>query len=190
MIAKYGDPLDESDPRNWMPSKRAESGMSLEDQVKYLNLDVERNSLGFAKMLGMFMQMHNELNKLQDWAAEQVANNLMDLMKTDPARAAKELSKYLGVESPKGSYGPLEDDPNANVKYAGSAKGIRPDQMVETPQGWILGKDIPGYRDDPEWMPSPDWMEANCMCPLHKAQRVATENTRPDDGFDGTGFYL
>ena len=61
--------------------------------------------------------------------------------------------------------------------------------MVETPQGLIRGDQIPGYKNDPDWRPSPDWMDANCMCPSHVAQREHAQED-PPGSFGGTGLYL
>lgn len=181
MIAKFGNPLDANDPRSWTPSKRIEEGVSLEDQVKYLGLDLEAQTVLFSRIM-------NDISRLQEQTFELMKSQLLEQMKNDPEGAVKKLMELagLGHDTPTGSYGPLENDPNSPVRYAGSTEGIAPDQMVDTPQGMIRADQIPGYVNDPKWKPSPDWVDANCMCPEHVRQREGNQNP-----FDGpTGMYL
>lgn len=195
LVEKFGNPLDENDPRMWSPTERIEKGISLEDQVRYLALDVEAHSLALTDALKRNIEFNVQLDRLQRWAAEQMATQFMELVKTDPEAAANQLAKYLGETGmdsvmPKPSYGPLEDSPDAAIRYAGSAEGASPHQMVETPNGLIDIKDIPGYVDDPKWRPSPDWVDANCMCPTHVRAREAANRTNPGDDDFPTGLYL
>jgi hypothetical protein len=183
LIEKYGNPLDENDPRTWSPSKRAEKGLSLEDQVKFLGLDLESMSMLAAKM-------YQELGVLREWVLEQQKKEFVALVKEDPEKAVEQLMSMLGgTDAVKGAYGPLDPaDPNSPVRYAGSTEGGAPTQMIDTPQGMISIKDIPGYVDDPNWRPSPDWVDANCMCPTHVQMREANNGTTPGDDFPG--LYL
>jgi hypothetical protein len=188
LIEKFGNPLDENDPRIWTPTKRIEQGVSLEDQVKYLGLDVEAQSI----MLGDLLKRYASL---QETVMELTKAHLLEKLKTDPEGAIQDVLRMSGLGGhDKGSYGPLENDPNSPVRYAGSTKGIQPDQMVDTPNGMIRADEIPGYQNDPNWKPSPDWVDANCMCPEHVRTREAQAkydpfNINPDDDGRG-GMYL
>lgn len=188
MVARFGNPLDESDPRNWTPSKRAKEGLSVEQQFELLALDVEQLQMGLAKVIAMVMQVRQYIN-------EQEKQKFVEQIKNDPEGAINKLMEMLGGgqgSNRNGQWGPLEDKPDASIRYAGSSQGIAPDQMVETPQGLIRADEIPGYRNDPNWMPSPDWIEANCMCPSHVASRENNSNPFGIDPFkdNGPGMYL
>lgn len=181
MIEKFGNPLDENDPRMWTPTKRIQQGVSLEDQVRFLGLDMESQAIALARVLQenvVLKQQIFELTKAQ----------LLEQMKTDPEGAVKRVLGLAGLDAPQGSYGPLDNDPNTPVRYAGSTRNGSPDQMVDTPQGMIRMDQIPGYVDDPNWRPSPDWVDANCMCPEHVKNREQNNDAGPFDG--PTGMYL
>jgi hypothetical protein len=196
MVEKFGNPLDKEDPRNWTPTERAEKGLSTEEQLRLLGLDVEAQAQAIASVTMRTFDLVAQLDLLQHWAADQMAKEFKALVadgKIDEAMGL--MKKLMGGQAPEsqpGQWGPLEDKEDASIRYAGSARGIAPDQMVETPQGLIRGDQIPGYRNDPNWRPSPDWMDANCMCPAHVAKREH-DNDNPfnsDGGFGGTGLYL
>jgi len=199
LTEKYGNPLDENDPRNWTPSQRAEKGVSLEKQVELLGLDMEAQTMATGTLIRKILDLEFQLDKLQQWAAQKMADEFLTLVKENPEKAAEYLKSMLANGAPppspdgtsRGQWGPLEDDPNASIRYAGSSRGIAPDQLVETPEGLIRGDQIPGYVNDPNWRPSPDWMQANCMCPAHVAEREREKDRNPfDDGDSGTGMYL
>ncbi len=192
LVEKFGNPLDQDDPRNWTPTKRAEQGLPLEEQFRLLGLDMEAQRLGFASLTGKLLNLDYQLDIIQKWVADQMAKEFAELVKNgevDKAMAMMQKLMGAGEEAPPGQWGPLENSPDASVRYAGSATGIAPDQMVETPQGIIRGDQIPGFKNDPNWRPSPDWMDANCMCPSHVAQREHGQED-PSGGFGGTGLYL
>ena len=172
MVAKYGNPLDEDDPRTWTPSRRAEAGISLEDQVKFMGLDLEAQAMVIAKLVF-------ELQNLQDWVAEKTKAEFLELLRTNPEAAGKQLAAMLD----NNSYQTPEP-------YAGSVDVTQPDTTISTVNGPIRVRDIPGYRDDPEWKPSPDWIDANCTCPAHVAKREEANRTKPGSGDFPTGFYL
>lgn len=174
MIEKYGNPLDDNDPRNWLPSERESRGLSDRDRLKVLELDMERIS----DTLGLLVARVMKQEQLQ------MVRDLTEEFKTNPEAATQKvvemLSNLPGSRGPNGDEGPA---------YAGSTNGLKPTDLVETPDGVIMAQQIPGYRDDPNWSPSPDWKEANCMCPMHKAQRAAAaQDTRFDD--PRGGMYL
>jgi hypothetical protein len=181
MVEKFGNPLDENDPRMWTPSKRIENGVSLEDQIKLLGLDVEAHAVAMANQM-------TTVATLRAMFMEFMTDYIADLMRTNPEKAVKLLMKMGGMEGPAGSWGPLDNDPNSPVRYAGSTVGIAPDQMIDTPDGMIRADQIPGYRNDPDWKPSPDWVDANCMCPTHQASRKGHGNIDPFD--PPNGMYL
>ena len=191
LVAKFGNPLDKDDPRNWTPTERAEKGLSTEEQLRLLGLDMESQQHGVSLLVGRLFDLEFQLDKLQKWAAEKMADDFVRMVREDPDKAADYMKRMLELgesgNEPRGEWGPLENDPNASIRYAGSSQGIAPDQMVETPDGIIRGDEIPGYVNDPNWRPSPDWMDANCMCPTHVAKR---ENGKDDNPFGGTGMYL
>jgi hypothetical protein len=199
LVEKYGNPLDENDPRNWMPSKRVEQGLPIEDQLKYLGLDLELMTQTVANLVVGMSQLKNDNEVLLKFMMDTMKNRFIEKMKTDPDGALVDLEKLLrGMPSNPnpGSWGPLENNPDASIRYAGSARGMSPDQMVETPNGIIRADEIPGYKNDPNWEPSPDWSEANCMCPGHVANREASKGVNPfgidpfkDDG-PPNGMYL
>lgn len=162
LIERYGNPLDENDPRHWQPSEREERGISLADRVRLLELDMDLQLMTSAKVL--------------EWMVRQEQEKLLEQLKSDPEGAIRRL---LGKE-PTRSFGPEGSD----HAYAGSTKGIAPDTIVDTVDGPIRADQIPGYRNDPDWRPSPDWAEANCTCDAHVAAREANKNNGP------TGFYL
>lgn len=184
LVEKYGNPLDENDPRMWTPSKRLENGVSLEDRVEYLGLDLEAQALVLQNLM---IDNANLKEKVYELLAEQ----LKEQLRTNPEAAVKRVMEMMnGGEAPKGSYGPFDSSPDAGIRYAGSSQGMPPDHEVETPQGLIRADQIPGYRNDPNWRPSPDWVDANCMCPTHVAQREhdAHDNPFGDNGLPG--MYL
>jgi hypothetical protein len=197
LVEKFGNPLDLDDPRNWTPTKRAEEGLSVEEQLRLLGLDVESQATAVASLIKRTLEAEYQLEKLQKWVAQKMVDEFAEKVKADPDRAVElfqEVMSSLAPDTVRGAWGPLEDKPDASVRYAGSAKGIAPDQMVETPNGIIRADEIPGYRNDPEWSPSPDWAEANCMCPQHvHAREQEAKNQFGIDPFNdnpGTGFYL
>ena len=173
MMARFGDPRDKNDPRNWTPTQRAEKGLSTEEQLQLLGLDMEMMVISMGKLLA--------------WKLEQEKRQFMEEIKNNPEKALEKLLGSLGG-MPKGAYGPLDNDnPDTPIRYAGSTGGgIAPDTLVETPDGVINASQIPGYVNDPNWKPSPDWVDANCMCPSHQEQR------RQANGGDDSapGMYL
>jgi len=194
---RYGNPFDKNDPRFWKPTDRTD--LSLEDQVKYLANDVE----AISRTLSMTMEKVAELNTVvADMEGRELQRRIQEV-KDDPAKAVALMEEI--VEKIKGGldkqhtdkfYGPEGENGPA---YAGSTQGIPPDAQVSTPNGYIRADQIPGYRNDPEWRPSPDWVEANCTCPAHVRDREAAAESNPfgidpfkDDGDDGhhTGMYL
>lgn len=172
-VAKYGNPFDETDPRNWSPSDRKAKGVSLEDRLALLELDVEGQTI--------------VLNKLTEYMMAEQSRQLKEEMLKDPEGFLRKLLN--GGDLPRAEWGPGDDKDGA--RYAGSTEGVKPDQLVPTPDGMIRADQIPGYRNDPAWRPSPDWVDANCTCPTHVAQREAASHKQisDDDGFP-TGFYL
>lgn len=196
MVEKFGNPLDQDDPRNWTPSERAEKGLSTEEQLRLLGLDVEAQAQAIAAATMRTLDLVAQLDLLQHWAADQMAKEFRALVadgKIDEAMGMMKKLMGFGGQPPEaqpGQWGPLEDKEDASIRYAGSAKGIAPDQMVETPQGLIRGDQIPGYKNDPNWRPSPDWMDANCMCPSHVARRAQEQGNEDNGPFGGTGLYL
>jgi hypothetical protein len=165
-LAKYGDPTDPNNPVTWKPSTRAERGLSLEERVHFLELDsdLEQDALG------------SLLRELQTLRAEMMMDKLKERGPEGEALAG--LLKTL-MES-----GGSADGPGNGHNYAGSAQGIAPDTIVDTVDGPIRADQIPGYREDPSWRPSPDWADANCTCPAHVAMREQKDQP------GSTGFYL
>jgi hypothetical protein len=93
LVAKFGNPLDESDPRNWPPSKRAEEGLSLEEQLRLLGLDYEGQALAVAQLVERSVSFEMQLDKLQKWAAEKMADDFIALAKSDPDKATEKLKE-------------------------------------------------------------------------------------------------
>lgn len=180
MLEKFGNPLDENDPRMWTPTKRIENGVSLEDQVTYLGLDVEAHAVAMATLMQDLAEMKKVVTTL-------LTNQVTTMLKDDPEKAVQML---MGVMGGQGSKGPSED-----LNYAGSSRGLAPGDQVQTPNGAIRADQIPGYRNDPDWKPSPDWVDANCMCSTHQAMRKASDNydpfnLNPKNEDPPTGMYL
>jgi hypothetical protein len=170
-IKKYGNPLDENDPRHWQPTTRGERGISVSDRVRLLELDMEI--------------VQTSLGNLIRWVASEEERQVLEQLKTDPRAAVERLSKMIGEpipddikkmldgrSGPNGENGPL---------FAGSVAGAPGDALVVTPQGTIHVNQIPGYKNDPDWRPSTDWVEMNCMCEQHVNAR---EHNAVDDRFD------
>lgn len=181
LFEKYGDPTDENDPRFWLPSSREERGVSLEDRVRYLELDQETSMLAFAPVLQWVLRKQRD-----EMIAELQKDPVAFLRKAlesgaDPQEILTAMASTQGSHGPDGDHGPA---------YAGSTSGIAPDTMVDTVQGKIRADQIPGYRNDPSWQPSPDWIDANCTCERHQALRAASNNGSGDDGDFSTGLYL
>lgn len=177
-VEKYGNPLDDSDPRNWSPTRRREEGLSVEDRLKYLELNFE--------------VVDEIVKRLSVWYLEQLKKEMLKEMQEDPAGFLTKMldANGLGPVNPnyKGDFGPNGDNGPA---FAGSTKGIAPDTIVDSINGPIRADQIPGYKNEPDWRPSPDWIDANCTCPVHTAQRAANNDGEADGGFgDRTGFYL
>lgn len=172
-VEKFGNPFDETDPRNWSPSERRAKGLSSEARLELLELDVEGQSF--------------VLNRLTHFMVEQQTKQMKEEMLSDPEGFLRKMLK--GGVPPQGEWGPGNN--KDGERYAGSTEGVKPDQLVPTPDGMIRADQIPGYRNDPAWRPSPDWVDANCTCPTHVAQREAASHKQigDDDGFP-TGFYL
>lgn len=171
-LKKYGNPLDKNDPRHWAPSTRGERGISLSDRVRLLELDMELQNMQTVKII--------------EWIAGQQEKELIEELRTNPQAAVEKLAAMLGEEVPEdiknalsGYKGPGGND---GPLYAGSVKGAASDALVVTPQGTIRVDQIPGYRADPEWVPSADWVDMNCLCESHVAAR---ENNAIDDRFIG-----
>jgi hypothetical protein len=171
LIEKFGNPLDENDPRHWLPTERGERGLSVNDRVRLLELDMELVQETLGNVIAWVAQKQKE-EMLKQFEAE---------LKEDPKKAIEKL--LGGIPSARGAAG------DTGPAYAGSTKGLNPSDTVETPNGVIRADQIPGYRNDPNWTPSPDWADANCMCPVHVAQRKASEND-PRFGDGPTGMYL
>lgn len=185
VIAKYGNPLDKEDPRNWLPSKRAEEGLSTEEQLRLLGLDYEtlrEITIGAYKELAA---INIQLEKLSQWAAHQMQKEFTEEVKTNPEAAAKKLVNMMAGRSPY-------DDGQGNDHDEHPHERPKADQLVQTPDGVIRFDQIPGYKDDPSWRPSPDWIDANCMCAKHQEQRKNAYGIDPfrDDNPPGTGMYL
>lgn len=175
MIAKYGNPLDPTDPRHWQPTLRGERGVSLADRVRLLEIDMELQQLSVSKIANLVM--HHEEAELRRSFKEDPQGTI--------DRVAKMFEDMPTARGANGESGPA---------YAGSTQGLRPTDLVETPQGVIRADQIPGYRDDPDWRPSPDWADANCMCPVHKATRAAAAKDNrfqlPGDDDGRGGMYI
>jgi hypothetical protein len=170
LVEQYGNPLDDKDPSFWKPSRRREEGMSVEDRLLYLEKDVEASTRVLGELV--FWKMDEEKRRLRERIAE---------AKTDPQKAMALLNEILGDDLASQLPAAITDD-NGNT-LAGSVVGRKGSETIETPQGFIKISDIPGYRDDPEWRPSPDWVDANCMCPRHQQQRQANGfNEDPPNG--------
>jgi hypothetical protein len=169
-LEKYGNPLNKNDPRHWTPSERGERGVSINDRVRLLELDMD------------LLQM--TVGKVVHWVAEQQEKEILEELKRDPGKALQMLAQATGQEVPEdiqkmlaGYRSPTSDGP----LFAGSVKGAKADELVVTPQGTIRVDQIPGYRSDPDWQPSADWVEMNCMCEGHVSNR---ENNAIDNRFD------
>ncbi len=133
-VAKYGDPNDSTDPRSMLPSERTKAGYSVEDRLRYLELDVEL------------------------------------LFEARGRDQAEKLALYAYLKSLANPIPVSSHDENGHL-YAGTLKGPGPDAIVATKDGPIAAKLIPGYKEDPQWSPSIDWVDMNCTCEGHKAQR-------------------
>ena len=172
MLEKYGNPLDENDRRMWTPKERAEKGVPLEEQILLLATDVEALSVTVGKLA-------------QDLFDMRKAELLREIKANPEAAIEKLISAYAG--DPDKTFGP--NGPSGPA-YAGSLGDprISPDTIVDTIDGPIRADQVPGYRNEPGWVPSPDWAEANCACDAHKAKRAAAANGNGDDF--PNGFYL
>lgn len=178
LVERFGNPFDASDPRMWKPTAREDADISLDDRVHYMALDIEMLQDAVARLIVKNSELETLLR----------IQSLKQLAKDDPEAAAKELLKLLDGAIPPAAYGPEGDDGPA---YAGSTgHGITPDSVVETVNGPIRAEQIPGYKNDPEWRPSPDWAEANCTCPAHVAMREQAGSPFSDGDEFPTGFYL
>lgn len=160
LFARYGDPSDPNDPRHWKPTTRLDKGLSLSDRVKLLEIDMELMQLTVGSVL--------------KWAAIQQEKELLQELKTNPRAAMEKLAKILGQEIPEdiqeflaGAKGPSD----GATLYAGSVQGAPADALVITPTGTIRVDQIPGYKNDPDWTPSTDWVDMNCLCESHVAIR-------------------
>jgi hypothetical protein len=173
LLAKYGNPLDPTDPRHWEPTVRGERGISLNDRVRLLELDME--------------VIQQSLARIVPWMLKQQEKEFLDKFANNPSAALEELAQMMeSAPKSRGANG------NEGPAFAGSTRGLQPGDQVETPDGIIRADQIPGYRNDPDWSPSPDWAEANCMCAIHQAKREAAARDNrfqlPGDG--PTGMYL
>jgi hypothetical protein len=184
LIEKFGDPEDENDPRFWAPSERKERGVSLEDRITYLELDMEATlkATGPTIMWVMEKQREEELAKLKEDPAAYIQNMIAN--GADPVELVKGL---LELRASIAGDGQITDD-NGNT-FAGSSQGLAPDTVVDTVNGQIRADQIPGYRNSPDWRPSIDWVDANCTCEEHKRMRAAASSGEADGGFS-TGMYL
>jgi hypothetical protein len=147
--------------------------------------------------------MTGTLQMLVEYIRSSAMDEMAELVATNPDKAIKKfveladkfgplmgmgpdlLSKIMGGNAP-GAWGPFDDSPDTPVRYAGSTTGAKGEQLIDTVDGMIRMDQIPGYVDDPKWAPSPDWVDANCNCPEHRARR---EQNGPDDD-PLTGMYL
>lgn len=185
LLKKYGNPLDEDDPRSWLPSTRKNRGVNPLDRLEMLELDMEKSILSFGELA-------REVKRIADYVARQQAEEIAEQMKTDPKAAMEKLMSVLGIQPedgppiPDGAFGPNGENGPA---YAGSTQGVPPDTIVETVDGPIRADQIPGYENSPDWRPSVDWLDANCTCPLHVAQREAAGG-HDDNGERPPGMYL
>lgn len=176
LVEKFGNPLDKNDPRNWTPAERTEKGLSIEEQLRLLGLDVESQAKGFAALVKRMFDLEFQLDKAQRLLAELSAREFTALIKEGKVEEAMTLmKKVMGPEDPSFS------------EVAPSNGGQIP--MVQTVSGPIRLDQIPGYKDDPEWRPSPDWLDANCTCEVHTKKREEATGQNPFGDF-GTGMYL
>ncbi len=174
LVKKFGNPLDKNDPRNWTPTERAEKGLSQEEQLKLLGLDVESQSMAVAMLVQKNLELEFQLDKLQRWAADKMAEEFVTLVRENPEKASEYLKSMMEMGEP----------PSKNVPVAGQ----EPLPMVQTVNGPIRLDQIPGFKDDPNWRPSPDWLDANCTCDVHTKKRAESEGKGPFDF--PTGMYL
>lgn len=175
LVERYGNPLDKDDPRNWHPADREEKGVSNEDRLRFAELDIEMLQLALTSVT-------KQLYEVLDWVREKQKEELLEQFKADPEAALTKLLEKFKQQNAVGY-------PDNNPELAGNFQGTHPkDALIETPQGKIRVDQIPGYRDDPDWRPSPDWVDANCMCETHVSARRRSESHQP--GEPGTGFYL
>lgn len=172
-LAKFGNPLDENDPRMWTAKERADKGLSAEEQIQLLANDVDAITLTVGKLAKDLFDMR-------------MAAMLAEIKANPEAALEKLLANYNDPDKNFGPNGP------SGPAYAGSLSDprISPDTIVETVDGPIRADQVPGYKNVPGWTPSPDWAEANCACDAHKAMRAAANNKPEDDDKFPTGFYL
>ena len=178
LVEKYGNPLDKEDPRNWTPTERAEKGLSETEQLRLLGLDVESQAKGFAALVQRMFDLEFQLDKAQRLLAELSAREFTALVKEGKIEEAMALMKKVMGSG---------EDPSFSSEVAPSNDGQIP--MVQTVNGPIRLDQVPGYRDDPEWRPSPDWLDANCTCEVHTKKREEAKGQNPFGDF-GTGMYL
>lgn len=158
LTEKFGDPKDKNNPLTWIPSQRKEKGLSIEERLSYLELDVElvQSTLDSVLVTVNKLRLDGLLDKLRVKGPEGAA--LADLL-----------------EGLRPGEAPSATTDNHSEKIAS-------DTIVKTVDGDIRVDQIPGYRDDGSWQPSPDWIDANCPCQAHEEKR------RNSNG--PTGFYL
>lgn len=169
-VAKYGDITDPENPFTWKPSTRKDKGLSLGDRLKYAELDIEITMEGLAKHIS---QTYDQIGDLQNV----VGSLALVLMRSGQFPELDELLSSLTANTnQREGADPFNGGP------------IPPDHILQTVDGPIRADQVPGYKEVPGWVPSPDWLDANCACPVHTAKRDADRNKRPGD--DLPGLYL
>lgn len=169
-VAKRIAQIDPRDPKYMPPSLRKSKGLSVEDRLSYLEKDVENVTTVLAEVM-VWIERQKE-REMQQRLVE---------ASTDPEKAL-ELVKEVYAKA---------QEAKQEAKFAGDLVPGRAPKgaMIETPQGMISIEEIPGYDpDNPNWMPSHEWIEENCMCPSHAAQREAKKTGSSSQ--ERTGFYL
>lgn len=183
---RFGDPTDENNPRNWAPSDRIERGMSLEDQVKHLSMDVEVQVMAQATLIRKVTDLTEQLDILQKWAAQKMADDLIEKVKADPQNAVKYMQEAMGVLGMQPTQKDVDELSSAIDRVpATTALAIDPDSEVQLVNGGTIKvREIPGYSSDPSWRPSDEWLDANCACAVHQEKRKQESTSYP------TGMYL
>jgi hypothetical protein len=171
---KYGDPTDESDPRNWEPSSRGERGLSLNDRVKLLELDMDL--------------IKSTVQKVMPWVIRKQEEEMLEEFKRDPQKFLANFAKQMGTEVPPEV---MEAAKQLQPVATDNRGAILPDAMLPTVNGPVRADSVPGYRFEPDWAPSEEWSDENCACPVHQEMREKGQASKTtSNNADLPGLYL
>lgn len=173
LLEEYGNPLDPNNPQFWTSTERIERKVSLEDQVRYLGKDVEALTRTVARLLQWkFSEQDRRMKERIEEA------------KKDPQKALELLKEMTNFQD---RFPERIGAVDASGNLVGSTKEVAGNEEIDTPNGRIKVRDIPGFSSDPNWKPSDEWLDQNCMCQTH--QEFRKKNQQPDSDFR-PGLYI